>query len=295
MHKSGVILAWLVALTAVGAVLLTSKMLDVRGSWLKAVEKNKAQIEKNEAEITAKEKEDKTLRAELTRLMLGWDRYWDAKVTVGNPQTGEIQAEVGGNQGLGAAQQGDNAAAQPVVYAFQPDSSKPNGVAFVGAFRVTALQANSAQLTPVTPPEPGEVVNWKNGTWRLRAQVPANFVSTLRTLRDNLIEREQQLARNKDRVEDLKRLLTAAQERLQVRIAELTGSEDMPQDELLPVEARKGLVAGLEDQEQLRNEEFQETDQLRRDLLNVYQKQLELVQEVSKLTKQLPQQVPEDY
>ncbi|QDV50580.1 hypothetical protein [Gimesia fumaroli] len=292
MHKSGVVLAWVVALVAVGAVLLTSKMLDVRGSWLKAVENNKSKIQKNETELENKEDENKTLRGDLTRLMLGWDRYWDANVTVANQQTGEIQVNIGGNQGLGAAQQGADPAAQPVIFAFQPDQSKPNGVSYVGAFRVNALQPNGAQLIAVNPPRAGEVANWKNGTWRLRALVPPNYISTIRTLRDNLVEREQQFKRKQDRIQDLNRLLASAQERLEARVGELTGAEDAPQDEILPVELRKGLVVGLEEEEQLRNQEFQETDRLRRDLLNVYQKQLELVQEVSKLTKQLPKQTP---
>ncbi|WP_339732602.1 hypothetical protein [uncultured Gimesia sp.] len=295
MHKSGVILAWFVALVAIGAVLMTSKMLDVRGSWLKTVENNKSKIQKNEADLEAKETENKTLRNDLTRLMLGWDRYWDANVTVANQQTGEIQVNIGGNQGLGSAQQGDDPAAQPVVFAFQPDQNNPNGVSYVGAFRVNALEPNGAQLIAVNPPQDGEVATWKNGVWRLRALVPPNYISTLRTLRDNLVEREQQLTRKKDRIQDLNRLLTSAQERLEVRVSELIGSENAPQDEILPVELRKGLVAGLEEEEKLRNQEFQETDRLRRDLLNVYQKQLDLVQEVSKLTKQLPQQTPADY
>ncbi|WP_299464133.1 hypothetical protein [uncultured Gimesia sp.] len=288
MHKSGVVLVWIVALTAVGAVLLTSKVLDVRGSWLKSVEKNKAQIQKNAAEIEAKETENKTLRSDLTRLMLGWDRYWDANVTIANQQTGEIQVNIGGNQGLGTAQQGTDPVAQPVVFAFQPDPSKPSGFSYVGAFRVNALEANRAQLISVTPPQPGEVATWKNGAWRLRALVPPNYISTLRTLRDDLVERDQQINRKQDRIQDLNRLLAAAKERLEARVSELIGSENAPQDEILPVELRKGLISGLEEEEQLRNQEFQETDRLRRDMLNVYQKQLDLVKEVSKLTSQLP-------
>ncbi|QDU09133.1 hypothetical protein [Gimesia aquarii] len=288
MHKSGVVFVWLIAATAVGAVLLTSKMLDVRGSWLKAVEKNAEQIQKNKVEIEAKEEESKTLRGELTRLMLGWDRYWDANVTVANQQTGAIQVNIGGNQGLGSAQQGDNPAAQPIIFAFQPDQSKPSGVAYVGAFRVSALEANGAQLIPVAPPQPGEVTTWKNGGWRLRALVPPNYISTLVTLRDDLVEREQQLKRKQDRIQDLNRLLVAAKERLDARISELIGSENAPQEQALPVELRIGLVAGLEVEEQMRNQEFQETDKLRRDLLRVYKTQQSLIQEVSELTKQLP-------
>jgi len=290
MHKSGVALAWIVALAAVGAVLLTSKMLDVRGSWLKTVESNKAKIQKNEADIEAKETENKELRSELTRLMLGWDRYWDANVTVANPQTGEIQVNIGGNQGLGSAKQGEDQVAQPVIFAFQPDQSKPNGVSYVGAFRVNALEANGAQLISITPPQPGEVATWKNGGWRLRALVPPNYISTLRTLRDDLVEREQQIQRKQDRIQDLNRLLVSAKERLEARVHELIGSDQAPEDDKLPVELRKGLVAGLEEEEQIRNQEFQETDRLRRDLIKVYQKQLELIKQVSNLTKQLTKQ-----
>ena len=290
MHKSGVALAWIVALAAVGAVLLTSKMLDVRGSWLKTVESNKAKIQKNEADIEAKETENKELRSELTRLMLGWDRYWDANVTVANPQTGEIQVNIGGNQGLGSAKQGEDQVAQPVIFAFQPDQSKPNGVSYVGAFRVNALEANGAQLISITPPQPGEVATWKNGGWRLRALVPPNYISTLRTLRDDLVEREQQIQRKQDRIQDLNRLLVSAKERLEARVHELIGSDQAPEDDKLPVELRKGLVAGQEEEEQIRNQEFQETDRLRRDLIKVYQKQLELIKQVSNLTKQLTKQ-----
>lgn len=289
MHKSGVIFAWLVALAAVGAVLLTAKMLDVRSSWLKSVEKNKEQIAKNEAEIEANTKERDDLRSELTQTMLGWDRYWDANVTVADQQTGAIQVNIGGNQGLGSAQQGDNATAQPVIFGFQPDPGQPGGVGYVGAFRVTALEANRAQLVKVTPPQPGEVAQWKNGPWRLRALVPPNYITTLRTLRDQLVERNQQLERKQDRIEDLNRLLASAKERLNTRVSELLGPENAPQDENLPIELRKGLVAGLEEEEQQRNQEFQETDKLRRDLLKVFQEQQNLIQEVSQLVKQLPQ------
>ena len=287
MHKSGVVLAWVVALTAVGAVMLTSKMLDVRGSWLKTVEKNKVQIQKNESELEAKETESKELRSDLTRLMLGWNRYWDANVTVTNQQTGEIQINIGGNQGLGRAAEGDEQVAQPVIFAFQPDQSSSNKVRYVGAFRVNALEANGAQLISVTPPQPGEVATWKNGGWRLRALVPPQFIAALRTLRDDLIEREQQIKRKQDRIQDLNRLMASAKERLDARVGELIGSDDAPQDELLPIELRKGLVTGLEEEEQQRNQEFQVTDRLRRDLLNVYQKQLALINEVSDLTKKL--------
>lgn len=288
MHKSGVVFVWLIAVTAVAAVLLTSKMLDVRGSWLKTVENNAEKIQKNEAEIETKEAQNKTLRGDLTRLMLGWDRFWDANVTVANQQTGEIQVNIGGNQGLGSAPQGDNPAAQPIIFAFQPDQSKPNGVAYVGAFRVSALEANGSQLTPIAPPQPGEVATWKNGGWRLRALVPPNYISILRTLRDDLVEREQQIKRKQDRIQDLNRLLAAAKERLDARVSELIGSENAPQEQALPIELRVGLVAGLEEEEQMRNQEFQETDKLRRDLLKVYKTQQALVQEVSDLTKQLP-------
>ncbi len=288
MHKSGVVLVWFVALTAVGAVMLTSKMLDVRGSWLRAVEKNKAQIEKNDTELESKEAENKELRSQLTRLMLGWNRYWDAKVTV-NQQTGEIQLGIGGNQGLGSAQEGDEQVAQAVIFAFQPDPNSPAKVSYVGAFRVNALEPNVALLIPVTPPQPGEVATWKNGTWRLRALVPSQFISALRTLRDDLVERNQQIKRKEDRIQDLNRLMASAKQRLDARVNELIGSDKAPQDEILPVELRKGLVAGLEE-EQIRNQEFQVTDRLRRDLLNVYQKQRALIDEVSNLTKKLPKE-----
>ncbi len=290
MHKLGVGFVWLVAILAIAAVMLTSKMLDVRGSWLKTVEKNKEQIQKNEAEIKSKEAENKDLRTELTRLMLGWDRYWDANVTVTNQQTGEIQVNIGGNQGLGSAQNGDDTVAQPVIFAFQPDPANPKKNIYVGAFRVNALEANGAQLILVAPPQPGEVATWKNGSWRLRALVPPQFVSTLRTLRDGLVEREQQLKRKQDRIQDLNRLMASAKERLDARVNELIGSDDAPQDEVLPIELRKGLVEGLEEEEQIRNQEFQLTDRLRRDLLNVYEKQRALIDEVSDLTKKLPQE-----
>lgn len=288
MHKSGVVFAWLVVLAAIAAIPLTAKVLAVRSSWLKAVEKNDVQIAKNEAEIEAKSKESKDLRTELTRVMLGWDRYWDAQVTVANQQTGEIQIPIGTNNGLGDAQ--NNEAAKPVVFAFQAAPGQQGGVNYVGAFRVTALDTNRALLKKVTPPEPGEAAQWQNGTWRLRALVPPQYISTLRTLRDQMVERKQERQRKQDRIQDLNRLLAAAQQRLDARVSELIGSDNAPQGENLPVELRKGLVAGLEEEEQERNQEFQETDRLRRDLLKVFQEQQDLIKEVSQLTRQLPHQ-----
>jgi len=285
MHKSGVILVWFVAIAAVGAVLLTSKMLDVRGSWLKVVEKNKTQIQKNSAEIDAREKERQQLLSELTRTMLGWDRYWDAEVSVENAQTGVVRVRLNNNQALGGDMPAEAAATQ-VFYAFQPDPANPNGSRFVGTFRFAPNTRDA--LVPVNPPLPGEVATWKNGAWRLRELVPLNYMNTLRSLRDELVQSEEQFQLKQDRLEDLNRLLAAAKERLETRVSELLGSETAPQDEVLPVEVRKGLVAGLEEEEQERNQEFVETDQLRRDLIKIYQKQLELIDEVSKLSNQLP-------
>ncbi|MEQ9069997.1 MAG: hypothetical protein RLO18_24910, partial [Gimesia chilikensis] len=253
MHKSGVVFAWLVVLAAIVAVPLTAKVLAVRSSWLQAVEKNSTQIAKNEAEIKAKSEESADLRKRLTRVMLGWDRYWDAAVTVSNQQTGEIQVAIGSNNGLGSTQNAEEA--KPVVFAFQAAPGQPGGVAYVGGFRVAALEANSALLQEVTPPAGGVAAQGQNGTWRLRALVPPNYITTLRTLRDQLVERKQQLERKQDRIEDLNRLLASAQKRLDARVSELIGSDNAPQGENLPVELRKGLVAGLEEEEQERNEE----------------------------------------
>lgn len=290
MHKLGIGFAWIVAILAVVAVLFTAKMLDVRGSWLKPVKENQEKIQKNEAEIEAKEAEYKQLSGELTRLMLGWDQFWEPNVIVSDPKIGAIQVDFGNNRGpVIPQQQGGDSVAQPVIFAFQPDPNKPNQMDYVGAFRFEVSNTNGPQFVLVNPPQPGEVDTWKNGTWRLRALVPPNYISTLRDLRDNLVEGEQQLKRKEDRIQDLNRLLASAKERLEARVNELIGSDEAPQEETLPIELRKGLVVGLEKEEQLRNQEFQLTDKLRRDLLKVYQKQLDLVEDVSKLTKQLPQ------
>jgi len=288
MHKSGVILVWFVAIATVGAVLLTSKMLDVRGSWLKVVEKNKTQIEKNTTEIEAREKERQQLLRDLTRTMLGWDRYWDANVNILSPQTGEIQVALNNNQALGGEMSPEAAAAQ-VFYAFQPQTNPANSnvSSFVGAFRFKPNDRTI--LVPINPPVPEEVATWKNGSWRLRELVPLNYMNTLRDLRDELVQSEEEHKLKQDHIQDLNRLLAAAKERLEVRVSELIGSDNAPQDEVLPVELRKGLVAGLEEEEQERNQEFAETDRLRRELIKIYQKQLELIDEVSKLSNQLPQ------
>ncbi|MCA9003722.1 MAG: hypothetical protein KDA70_00505 [Planctomycetaceae bacterium] len=287
MHKSGVVLVWLVAITTVGAVLLTSKMLDVRGSWLKVVEKNKTQIEKNTTEIEAREKERQQLLRELTRTMLGWDRYWDAEVKINSPQTGEIQVALNNGQVLGG-EMSPEAAATQVFYAFQPQTNPANSnpSSFVGAFRFKPN--DRTLLIPVNPPVAGEVATWKNGVWRMRELVPLNYMNTLRDLRDQIVQSDEQYKLKQDHIQDLNRLLAAAKERLEVRVSELIGSDNAPQDELLPVELRKGLVAGLEEEEQERNQEFAETDRLRRELITIYQKQLELIDEVSKLSNQLP-------
>ncbi|WP_417383805.1 hypothetical protein [Gimesia sp.] len=288
MHKSGVILVWFVAIATVGAVLLTSKMLDVRGSWLKVVEKNKAQIEKNTTEIEAREKERQQLLRELTRTMLGWDRYWDAEVNIVNPQTGEIQVALNNNQVLGGENMSPEAAAAQVFYAFQPQTNPANSnvSSFAGAFRFKPN--DRTRLVPINPPVAGEVATWKNGVWRMRELVPLNYMNALRDLRDQMVQSEEQFKLKQGHLQDLNRLLAAAKERLEVRVSELLGSDNAPQDELLPVELRKGLVAGLEEEEQERNQEFAETDRLRRELITIYQKQLELIDEVSKLSNQLP-------
>src|SRR5262245_33064077 len=99
MHTSGKVLAGFVIVLAAVAVWMSAKAYGTRKAWMEAAQKNQAEIEKNEELIATKQKLVDDKRAELARLMIGWDRYWPG--LKGNVRAdGTIALSVGTNHGI---------------------------------------------------------------------------------------------------------------------------------------------------------------------------------------------------
>ena len=77
MHPLGKVLLVFAIFGSGCAIYFSGKLLDQKQAWMKKAEDR----EKELAEVTAKNKASQLLKetreAELNRLMLGWDRYWN--------------------------------------------------------------------------------------------------------------------------------------------------------------------------------------------------------------------------
>lgn len=282
MNIWGKVLAWLVVFAGLGASYCTAKLIQVRNSWTAKLTKATKQYEDLAPKVAEARAELERQQEELHRSTTFWGPFSDMVPTaVADPAGGKLQINIGKNVGLKEGQW---------LYGFelQPDGSS----VYRGDFNVeTALDAQSL-MRPNFRVRPDEIATWKAGNWRWRTTIPATTTKLFDDMELALVRADELLAARRATLQVQEKLIAEAKEQRDLRVAELVGGDQLPQDEQLSTEFRKGLVEAVEESEELRNGLLIEVDRLRRELLVLQQDvdrlRAENVQSVGKLPQPAP-------
>jgi hypothetical protein len=269
MHVAGKILVWVSLPVAAAGFIMAARLVDTRGKWMDRLQKAKVQNEKVADELTAARLEREQARAELERESLRWDRYWSDVTGQYIPQNNTITANVGSAKGISS---------KAILYAFQLEK---NAVpAYVGSFSVLQLQPTLSSLKPAFRVRPDDVSNWTGGNWRFRTMIPSSFASRIAGLEADLVVADELLAKQQSNLETQSKLVDAARQQREERIAELLG--DPKANPPLP-----GLVAEITEADDVRNVSLVKVDRLRRDISAAEEHTRQLIQENKDLARTL--------
>jgi hypothetical protein len=274
MHVLGKILAWITLPIAVTGFIFAAHLVDVRGRWLEQLQKVKTSNQDTTAKLAAARLEREQARAELERESLRWDRYWNDVVGNYIPRTGTLGVNVG------SANVGGVAGITPnlMVYAFALD--KKNAPAYVGAFAASQVQPNLTVLKPAFRVRAEDVPNWTAGNWRLRTLIPSSFVAQVAGLEADLVVADELLVKQQGNLETQNKLVNAARDQREERVAELLGGGKVNPPP-------PGLVAEITEADDQRNASLFEVDHLRREISTAEKNVRRLIQENNELARTL--------
>ena len=273
MHTMGKVGVWLVVLAALAASVLTSKLIQVRDGWTKKNVTAKDQYRALVPKIAE-------LQAQLSDLEGQKFRALDLWGNSSAPVQTTVQAQGALVINLGIAE-------KTVIYGFEVQPN--NSVIYRGDFTVTTANNAQAQLQPNWKVHADDAASWKSGMWRWRNQLPSAYQQNFDKQLLLLGETEEALSDRRQSVAVQTELLAKSQEQLKLREAELVGGEQLSKDPAVDVEFREGLVAGVEQVEEARNQVLTKVDGLRRTLRAVQGKVDELQKLNVELTNKLPQ------
>ncbi len=264
MHLTGKIFAFFTLCLAVGAVVMTAKVLDKQNEWNKKVEDARTSYQKVVAEVPDARSQVDQLKGGLSRQRLDWGRHWDDVVTqINDVDRGILNIEIGRNNNIG--RNTDSETAYPTLYAFQPEG---DGMVYVGAFRVVTMDATRAAVQLTRPPRPGETSTWKPGKWRFRDGFPAAKEGKIGDLLIDLTVLEERVKSRRLNLAIQEKSVIKAQNLLDQRLKELNGNPDLsPEDGEV---YRKGLVESLRIAQDKRDEALAEVQKLREQLHTLY-------------------------
>ncbi len=279
MHVMGKVGVWLVVLAALAASVLTSKFIQVRDGWTKRNVTSRDQYRALVPKIAELEDEFNRLESDRFRALDLWGNSSPPVQTKVQAQ-GVLEIDLGTGNGI---------TEKKVIYGFevQPD----NSVIYRGDFTVTTANNAQAQLQPNWKVHQDDAATWKTGLWRWRNQLPSAYQQNFDKQLLLLGETEDALNDRRRTVDVQTKLLAQSQEQLKLREAELVGGEQLSKDPAVDVEYREGLVAGVEQVEEARNQVLTKVDDLRRQLRSV-QSRVDALQKLNaELTNKLPQPV----
>jgi hypothetical protein len=258
MHTLGKVFLGINVLLVVGALLLTSKLINTRNHWMQKVGEGEKQIQQNDVQLAEKTKQLKQTQANLIQQRLSWDTMFLAPNSRAD-QVGNITVGVGPNDGFGVAPEGSP---PPIVHVFIPAGANGDQSVYLGPFQVTNAGGNQAQLAPMFRVFDGEPATWTPGVWRLWQVVPSQAPSLVVKLTSEIVEKREAVASREKTLADQQKAVAQAQEHLDSRQKELLGNPQANEVADAP-EIKAGLVAALRDAETARNASLAELDRLR--------------------------------
>lgn len=283
MHTLGKVMIWLVVIAAGAGTVLTAKLIQVRNSHTRKAEKFDAEFVRVAPKLKQAEEELKSLQSELARELLSWDRTpIVAETTVLNPLQGRLTVRAGRNNGLKDKQW---------LYGFEmTPEGKP---VYRGSFEIVQLGDDQSAIAPTFRLRPEDTRSLLNGNWRWRTLIPAAYPARHSDLQVQLLKNDELLVDRNADVTEQQRLLKDATTQLLRRREEIVGGGSLPKEEFRPTEEKAGLVAALQETEEMRNQLLIDLDQLRHRLREVSQEITDTQEENVELASQLPQATKE--
>ncbi len=281
MHILGKILTWLTVVAAVLAIYFSTRLLAVRNSWTRQLQTLKQENATNDVTLKERQREVRELRQRLERTVLGWDRYWhdvDAQPTA----QGTVEASIGQNQGL---QSGEGPESLVHSFVIQDDGSTE----YAGAFQITQAQADAAALAPSWKVRAGDPQRWSPGKWRFRSLIPTPHRARFVEFDTEFALVDQKLDFQRNNLETQTALAAEAQANLEVRLKELKGDPDAPENGALPPEFTLGLIAVADAEEAERDAVWADVDWLRRRRNQIFATMQNLKTANAQLASRLPQ------
>lgn len=261
MNTLGKILMGLLLVCLLFATYLTTGALKARSSWLKKVGDKSAQIEQAEKDLASNKKLFEDARNLVHWENDTWGRAWQAPNSSPSPTgDGSFEFGIGSNAGLARGQ--TDPAKLPIVYLFATEAGSPPK--YIGDFQLTEVRQDSAGGKLTRPPYADEIQGWPTGEYRIREQVPHDYLNTINDLRTQLILADQTVAHEQAMLKIQTEHVTASQTALDQRLTELNGKPDATEKAGLDV--KEGLVQTLRREETSRNTLVGDVDQLRREL-----------------------------
>ena len=268
MNKLGkFLLIPLIIILALVGTYFSGRLLTERNKVTKAFDDvYKTNLQQGE-DLARKIVQHRELMGEISRESFGWEQVWDTRGAAVVPVDGArgLSTNLGTNDGLTIQTAEGGQQLAPHVYAFVKQA---DGVRYVGEMEVViaSIQAQSSAMKPTWLPGPGEVELWgqQGQEWRFRTAIPQSYRASVEAQNARLIRAFQNQQTNQyqtDVQEDLGKL---ANEDLNVRLGELVrGNPNAVPQEDRP-ELSIGLVAAIEQAEELRNSLQKDVDDLRR-------------------------------
>jgi len=269
MNKLGqfLLIPLIIILSLVG-IYLSGRLLTARNKMTKAFD-DVYKINTQQAEdLEKKQTELNKLLADITGANLGWEQTWNDRQAGPIPNQPFLGTNLGTNDGLTVSQVPGGQLA-PHLFAFieNPDESSR----FVGEMEVdlTRLAAQQSALKPTWMLTPNEAQLWQpqagqQQKWRFRTQIPQSYKLGVEAQHARLVRAFQNGQTLELQVGLQNNLIQLANEDLNVRLAELVrGNPQAERREDRP-ELSIGLVAAIEELEELRNGLQKDVDDLRR-------------------------------
>ena len=283
MNTLGKILMGLLLACLLFATYLTTGALKARSTWLKKIGDKTTQIEQAQKDLASNKKLFEDARNLVHWENDTWGRAWQAPNSGPSPTgDGSVEFGIGSNAGLAKGQ--TDPAKLPIVYLFATEAGSPPK--YIGDIQLTEVRQDSAGGKLTRPPYADEIQGWPNGEYRIREQVPHDYLDTIDDLRTQLILADQTVAHEQAMLKIQNEHVTASQAALDQRLSELNGKPDAAEKAGLDV--KEGLVQTLRREESSRNTLVGEVDQLRRELsdkhlllTNILAENLNQVQSVS--------------
>jgi hypothetical protein len=277
MNVWGKVLAFLVILAAAGSTYLTAKLIQVRNSWTKKSQAFVGNYQTADKQLNDLQAQFVKLRSTYETALRDWGGTMTADTQPAGPD-GRLQIVAGTGQGLADKQ---------TLHGFelQPDGNS----IYRGPFVITTAQADRSALAPSWRTRPQDLATWKPGQWRWRGFIPSAYTDRFDDQLVAFAKGDETLGDRRAAVAIQDRLIAESQRQLKLRVAELVGGEELPQDEALNPEYREGLVKTSEETDDRRNTVLLEIAELRQQVRASRDAVERLQAENLELTQRLPQ------